>query len=306
MADPEVYIISHSSAESHSRCEWAHHYSYGYGVSLKEQAEHLQIGKCFHQVVAGYYGALKLGMGWEEARNAGREVWRQHMMERKYDLEVLSVVIDLFDKYAGYYNHKEWEILWVEEYMEYKVTDNIILNGEIDLVIRCKNRHSKHYGKLGIVDHKTCFNFMTQNELGTHSQIPKYIFAMNMMDIFGETIQFGIINQIRWRSVKDVNKLFSRLELDHNEVKEANFINEYIKQCKRIIPKKQLPDPYFWKDVSNRTTIKDICKYCDYSALCIEELEGTDSTRTMEAFYAKKDYSYRAARKRVNGKPIEG
>lgn len=303
-SESKMHVISHSNAESHSRCEWAHHYGYGYNITPKETADHIQIGKLFHEMAAGYYDALKQGFKYPDAVQAGQIIWQQALLTKKYNLEVCNLVIELYNKYVAYFDFNEWEILWVEEYIEYQVSDNVILNGEIDLVIRDKRRSSPTRGKLGIVDHKTCYNFMTQKELGTHSQIPKYIFAVNMMKIFDEPITFGLINQVRWREVKDVNKLFSRLTLEPSEIKQAAFINEYLKQCREVVKKNELPDPYFWKDLSKRTTIKDICKYCDFNQLCVEELEGGTGKRTMQAYYKKKDYSYRAARERVNGKPI--
>lgn len=300
-----MYVISHSDAEQHSRCEWAHHYSYGYNITPKQQAEHLQLGHSFHEIIAGYYRGLRDGENYDDSVDAGLLIHQQQVKDKKYDMTVLGTVIELYNKYVEYYNPDEWEILWVEEYMEYQVTDNLILNGEIDLVVRAKT--GKLYGQIGVVDHKTCYNFMTNKEIGTHSQIPKYVFALNRMKIFDQKITFGILNQIRWREVKNIDKLFSRIVLTEqnnmSEVKQANFINEYIKQANRIIPKRNLPDPYFWKDSSNRTTIKDICKYCDFQSLCVEELEGKNSDLTRRVYFSVKDLSYRQNRTRVNGKP---
>lgn len=297
------YIVSHSDAEQHSRCEWAHHYSYGFNLVPKKMPEHLQRGDMGHKVLAGYYRAVRDGYNWDDACEAGRAAWRECLKTGKYDFEIADEVLKIFEAYVEYYHPNEWEIIWVEEYIEYQVTDNFVLNGEIDLVIRDKRR-GKFFGKLGIVDHKWSFNFMTAKEVETHSQIPKYMFACNQMDLFGEEIQFGLINELRWRSVKNVSDMFAREPLEPSEIKQAAFIAEYIKQCNRIVPKRNLEDPVYWKEHSGRTTIKDICRSCDFVTPCVEELNGKSPDTTLKVYFTQKDHSYREQRTRVNGKPI--
>lgn len=302
--ETDKLIVSHSEAELHSRCEWAHHYAYGYNLTPKETAEHIQLGSLVHQMFAGYYQAIRDGAEKDEAIKAGHWVWQKAVIEKEYDLDICNRGLELFDKYVQYFNHKEWEILWVEEYTEYLVADKFILNGELDLVVRAKT--GKLFGQIGVVDHKICYNFMTKDAIGTHSQIPKYVHILNKLQVFDQPITFGIINQIRWRSVSDVNKMFSRVVIGENdltEVKTANFIAEYLKQAERIAEKRALGDPSLWKGKSARTTIKDICKYCDFSDPCIEELEGRNPATTLKVYFKQKDLSYRKNRTRVNGKP---
>lgn len=300
----EVFIISHSDQESRSRCEWAHHYGYGYRLTPKKQQEHTQIGLCGHEMLAGYYTALKNSEPWEDAVEAGLEVWQEIIRTNKYDYDAIAKAKKLYDRYVEAFDPWEWEILWVEEYMEYQLTDELILNGVIDLVVRAKTGRLK--GQIGVIDHKFVLNFMMDGEVETHAQTPKYAYCLNRLGIFDKPITFTVLNQVRYREMKNPSDdmLFARYVLTGDRLTEtlqASFINEHIKQSKRIMELRRLEDPYFWKDHSGRTTIKDICKWCDYRLLCVRELKGLSIETESKVQYKKRDLSYRDKRVRVNG-----
>lgn len=300
----EVFIVSHSDQESRSRCEWAHHYGYGYQLVPKKLQFHTALGLCLHEMLAGYYTALKNGEPWEDAVDAGLDVWFEIVRTVKYDYDVTPKAKELYERYTEAFNPWEWEILWVEEYMEYQLTDELILNGVLDLVVRAKTGKLK--GQIGVVDHKVVLNFMTEGEVETHSQLPKYAFCLNRLGIFDKPVTFGILNQIRRRDMKDPSDdmLFARYVLTGDrftETLQTSFINEHIKQSKRIMELRRLEKPYFWKDYSNRTTIKDICKWCDFRLLCVRELKGLSIETEKRVQYKKRDLSYRENRVRVNG-----
>lgn len=300
----EKYIISHSEAELHSRCEWAHRYGYGYTLTPKTTNDFLQTGSLGHELLQGYYEGLRDGMNFDDAYARGFDVWKNAIAEKKYDLKICNRVLKYYNLYTDFFHPDEWEIFWVEEYMEYSVTDEFILNGQIDLVVRAKS--GPLFGRMGVVDHKWVYNFTNDNALGTHSQLPKYVYALNKLDIFPQKLDFAIINQIRWRDIENIKSPadhFSRLVLQNerlSEFKQASFMNEYLKQAKRIAEKRNL-EPKYWEDHSARTTIKDICKYCDFADLCIQELEGGDIRTSMKVHFAQRDLSYRDERKRING-----
>lgn len=294
--------ISHSEAELHSRCEWAHRLNYGYGIVSNQPNKHLDIGTAFHEMVAAFYEGVKAGDNWDDCYDRGMEVYKSFFASEKIDKiipEYVNIAFLCFERYVEHYNFKEWEIYWVEQYIEVPVDHAVKLNGVIDLVALIKT--GRHRGRLAVIDHKSCFNFMDPNSVGTHSQIPKYVWAVNELKKFDKKVTLGIINQVRWREIKipTPEKVFRRIEIfgdDLTQTKQESFIEEYKKQAHRIHTKRMLPIAA-WERHSTRTTIKDICKYCDYAKPCITELEGRNPSLTLSVYFTPKDLTYREQRK---------
>jgi hypothetical protein len=209
------------------------------------------------------------------------------------------VVIDpLYDRYVEYYHPREWEVLAAEEYFEFPIDDKeeIILNFAIDLAIRQRGK-GKYAGDVGIVDHKAVGNFLTNNELAMHTQLPKYIYAANQLGLFGGNIKFGILNQVRYKAPQkfDASKTFARVILEPSVARQENMIKEHLKTARHIVRKRKMPVTEV-REEATKTLIKDICKWCDYRSPCDQELEGNDPSQTLAVFFKPRDYSYREGR----------
>ncbi len=285
--------ISHSEVESYSRCQKAHLFSYGMGLTSIEPNVFLQTGNAFHELAEIYYKALKAGAEGTEAFIEANTHYMSLVLSGKYETEFLNTAHRLFKDYVDFYDWREWEVLMVEGYFEFPLTDEITFNGHIDLVVRFKN--GPHVGKLGVVDHKTGLNFMNQVQVDMHSQIPKYIYVLNSLPLFDQSVKVGVINQARWRKVTNPIDQFSRREITPTALEQDNIIKNHIKWCNRIVERRKFPI-HDWHEEATLTEIKDICKFCDFATPCKEERAGKDSSTTLMNYFRPRDTTYREQR----------
>lgn len=301
-----VETVSDSEIGQVTRCQMAHFFGYGMSITPKVASSYLQVGLVFHEMMAAYYQNLKDGENWDDACDAGYLAGTMALMENRYFAEYVETATRMFEEYVQKSDGLEWEVVAVEEAIEYLLDDEVALIGVVDLVVRIKRASKeilKKYpdivGKLAIVDHKSCYNFWTKKERMMHVQLPKYIFAANRTKQFGdELIEYGIIHMVRTRS--DAKQLFERDVIKPSLQRQVNIVNDHIKAAKRlIIPLRKLPLP-LWEMNAVRTTNKDICKNCDFINLCDRKLEGVSTYEIIaeiRTYFKKRDLKYREERK---------
>ncbi len=301
--------VSPSEVNTYNRCETAHRFGYGHELSPLNVSDPLQIGLCFHEGAAEFYSSLnKFRAGElddiEDCRWLANLQMERSLADFRYWEENVLAAKDAFNKYLDIIDTLEWEVLAVEDYVEYPVSDEINLHGVIDLAVRIKRAPAdKKYleGKVVLVDHKTCYNFFTYAELRLHAQLPKYVFIANKTMRYGEKVHGAIVNQIRWRH--DARDKVRRSYIDGEDLtyeKQVNLVNEHVKTANRILERRHLPLSQ-WKDKATRVIDnKDICGKCDFADLCELEVNGASPNRMrteIETYYQRKDLSYRETRK---------
>lgn len=304
--------VSDSEVSQHNRCERAHLYGYGYGLSPKRESDPLEIGKLFHEMIAAYNVACQSYMAggeivdWEDCVDAGlAEGIKACFKENRYREDIHEIAQDCYLRFV-YEDTLDLDIIAVEDYIEYQLSDTVVMNGVIDLVARVREvkRNAPKWlkdlkGKLVIIDYKTCYNFFTLNELTMHVQIPKYVLAANRTNRYGEKIEGAIISQIRWR---DNARQISKLDpVDIDPMRITGIVDEHLKTAERIIEKRQTVPPYDWGHLVTRTLNKDICKNCSFLDLCNAELRGDSKVAIEQQInhdFKPRDTSYRKNRKK--------
>lgn len=299
--------VSPSEVEQAGRCETAHFFGNGLEISPLWASPPLQTGNALHELLAAYYEARQKRLDYDTAFDKAMEAGGLALSQNKYFAEHMLTAKQTFERYveSGEADYLEWEIVAVEYYLEYEISDGIAINGAIDLVVRILraskemlNEHPDIVGKLAIVDHKSCYNFWTAKEVMMHVQIPKYIFAVNQSKEFGgEKIEYGIINMIRTRS--DAKQVVSRKIVKPTLKRQTNVINEHLKVSQKIIARRHMSMDR-WASVAEKVLAKDICGKCDFAGPCNLLLEGaSETTFKMEITqqFRPKDTRYREERK---------
>lgn len=299
--------VSSSEVDTFSRCQTAHRFGYGHLFSPLRLSDPLQIGLCFHEGAAAFYNSLNSYRAGElqdveDCRWAAHIAMERSLADSRYFEENVEIARSCFDKYLDNIDTLEWEIIAVEDYVEYPVSDEVNLHGVIDLAVRIKRAPPEYrhlIGKVVLVDHKTCYNFFTWQELRMHSQLPKYVFIANQSNRYGEKVYGAIVNQIRWRhDARDKVRRSYIADDDLTELKQRNLVIEHIKTAEQIIARRNLPLSQ-WRDESTRSLNKDICKSCDFVDLCELEISGASANRfraEVDAYFQRKDLSYRETR----------
>jgi hypothetical protein len=299
------YNISHSEVDLYTRCQQAHLYNYSYGLVATKAVSHVQKGTVLHKLLEVYYEQIRLGNGFEDGYDAGLSWYAKAVAEKLYPIDILNHAKRIFDKYVDHYDPREWEVLDAEGYYEYRATLEITFNFSPDLIVRQKRRSNKYYGQIGVIDHKSSMNFLTYWETIQHTQLPKYIYALNMLDMYnGEQITHGVLNQLRTREMVeyDPEKWFNRFERDWPVKHQEGIFAEYLKVAKKIAARRAIPVAELKGDWTTKTLQKDVCKFCDYVQPCNEELRGSSTVATtLRVYFKEKDLSYRTERKLKNG-----
>lgn len=308
----EKKTFSSSEADSVNRCLRAHYWAYGEGLEKIDKAKPLQVGSALHEFLEEYYLFL---MKYHRDDYNGPEYYeviedielnkfQKMLVESRYKGEHIIAARDAFTRYVDEVDPWEWEIIAVEDYIEYQLSDNVLINGVIDVVARLKKlpkkdmeKHGDLIGKLVVIDHKSCYNFYTYKEYKLNSQLPKYQFAANKLMKYGEPIEAVIINQVRTR--EDAKEKYTRTILRPSEIRQIKIVDQHLKAAEARLELKNLPLDQ-WRDKAQMTLIKDVCRYCDFFVLCDLELDDAKESQIrsfMLGEYKKRDTSYRDNRK---------
>lgn len=301
--------ISPSEGDTFNRCEMAHYFNNGLGIVSRDGGGISELGSLGHEMLAAFYRARKDGANFDDAAEFGRQIHDDLMMEkpRKFRLEYFNQILPLYEFYVKHMNYKEWEILEVEKYysITYPVSHpltgaeiEIRVHGLVDLLYRPLSKTAKAYGKLVVGDHKFVFNFLNIKQLLLQSQVPKYIKMINDLQIYNETIEWGCLNQVRYRELKEPKypDLIYRDYRKYPKKRLDNIMNEHFKTSFKIDERRKLPIA-LWPKVATRTLMKDVCKWCDFARLCDTEMDGGNTTTEMAVHFEPKDVTYREMRK---------
>jgi hypothetical protein len=280
--------ISNSEVATWLACKRQYYYEFDLNLEPKSGSSALDNGTLLHEVLAFYYDGLKAGLSHAQAV----EVARKHLMTfmatvGMYELDTIMKVDKLLQGYWDYYQgDPDWEILEVEKSYELPISPSFTFAMRLDLLVRVRST-----GKVLLVDHKTAYNFWSQDDMELNPQFPKYIGALRANGIY---VDGAILNQIRTRSIKNptTDQLFKRAPYKPTPAKINEAMKEQVISSQEIAQWRELPLEVR-KDRAVRVLQKaGVCKWCNVKSLCLSEYDGGDITTAIQNDYRQNTYGY--------------
>ena len=278
--------ISNTEVNSWLACRRQYYYAYGMSLEPKKPSAYLTKGILFHLALEGFYTGLKDGLDVEGAVNRGTNSLLPYVSDPMTLESALQAQL-LYVNYCAHYaetDNAQWTILAVEQTQDLPLNDEFSMPFKFDLLV--KERAS---GKVGLVDHKTTYDFWSPDAHALNGQFPKYLGAMRGN---GFKIDFCMLNEVRTRQLKDKSPvgLFKRTRYTPSEAKVKQALFEHIIASREITSFRAQPLETQDK-LGLRTLNTQLCKFCPMKSLCISEFDGGDITFLKVADYQPNSYN---------------
>lgn len=223
------------------RCQAYFYWKYVRDLEPKTKAPALIFGTAMHLALAAWYEALRKGESFDTRCSAALLVFReameserdQYFDEEKYDDDLIRGQI-LLQAYAVEYPNELWEVLAIEEPVEFVFPNGDKFTGRVDLVVRNNDR-------VYIVDHKTTgWSIVSLSRyLTVSSQATGYIWLWNTAKpypvhgiIFNILRQYKQTNEFRqilvMKSDEDIERFKRESAKTLNSIAEAVSDPKYI------------------------------------------------------------------------------
>jgi hypothetical protein len=246
----------------------------------------LRSGILGHSVLEKYYLAKRAELSHDECVQEGMGVLAAYMLHP--DVEVYSIVLKRFLEYAEHYKNEPFRTLDVEGTYTTPLSNGIEYALTLDLLVEYTSGEWK--GKQVLIDHKWTSDYWSANAVDMLPQIPKYLHTLRKL---GSTADFGIINQIRYRKMKDgytTDKIFRRSPVTPTPERIANIVRIQEKVTHIIRQRKIFPD--LWESEAVQTIYRQQCDNCFFTIPCQIELDGRDPRPTLDAMFEQNTYGY--------------
>lgn len=286
LGDATMRRISNSEVSTWLSCQRKYYYEFDLNLEPNQQGSALSRGVLFHDVLAIYYSALKDGIKHDDAVIVARRHLQSYLANTSFAMETVTEVDRLLHGYWNFYKgDPDWEILDVERGYDLALTNEYEYSLRFDLLIR--NRKT---GEIILVDHKTAYDFWSEDDLALSPQFPKYIGSLRAN---GVHVDKAILNQVRTRSIKNPSpeQLFRRTVDKPSLAKIQNAMREQVIVSEQIVKHRSLPLEVRAAN-SVRTLNKQVCKYCDAKPLCMSEYDGGDVTHMIANDFKQRTYGY--------------
>jgi len=275
---------SHSQIDTFAECERKHFYRYAKKLESKTDNDSLVRGNVVHKVLAEYYLMRKLGHDHQESMEHAVPFIQTTLDEYHpfdpYEMK-LNIVNLLFWYWQTYAADNDWKIIQVE--IEYKVPlipDVFELPVVIDLIVEDKVRG------LGIVDHKTCYDFFNVDKVDMDPQLPRYVAAVLELGMKPDFIMF---NELRYRDTKenkaDPTGRFRRTPVPLTSNRVVTVMREHLMAARRIEQLKNMGNEEWEQHVIRNYAA---CRSCNFKDLCDADLNGRDTVITELSFYRER------------------
>jgi hypothetical protein len=279
---------SHSETEAFRMCERRHFYGYGLRIRGKRTSVALARGSLGHEVLAAYYGNCREGGNFREAKSIayGHLATRLTELEEDYPSDKLRE--DLTFCFKDYFKLAEREfdrieVVAVEESFSVRINEFFTLPFIVDVILR-------YDGILEAWDHKFVWDFFNPNVVDLSPQLPLYYAGLSMLGYPPVRVRY---NEIRYRATKEITadptKRINRPAPRVSPTRVLTTMEEHIRIGQRIFDLKQLGLEE-WENQIVRAGNNQVCRNCDFSKLCIAELNGEDRNQ----FYIGVDYIERS------------
>lgn len=278
--------ISNSEVGTWTTCKRKYYFAFDLKLEKIERGEALSRGVIGHEVLESYYGILAEGHSHEDAKHIAATKLTEIMTRPGSDMKLCLSLKTLLDRYWDYYQgHPDWEILEVESSYDLPMTNDFTMPMRLDLLIRIKST-----GKIYILDHKFCYDFWSYHQIALSPQFAKYVAGLRYD---GKQIDGCILNQIRYRSMKDQDpaKYFKQEVVVPSNAKIRNVVREHIVVSQEIVEHRSKP-PGIREALSVHVLNTMICKGCDFKDICASELDGGETEFLIQNEYQTNTYDY--------------
>ena len=214
--------ISHSRVDGYLLCRRKDFYGYTLGLRRISESDSLAFGSAVHTVLETFYAEiLKLGGSGKTsvvqkkqraafgraalaALDKVKDLYSTGGFEDSDRFPSLKRTIERYLEEAEPFVKKGYRVMAVEKKfaLEYDPDTESQFNFIIDLILEDPQ------GYYVIVDHKTTYDFYSDEAIEIQGQIPKYIGAMRGL---GYKVGYGIYNQIRTRPLVGTKMLKAEL-----------------------------------------------------------------------------------------------
>lgn len=284
---PDMRRISNSELATWTTCQRKYYYEFDLGLEPRVTGGALGRGVLLHSTLAEYYERLKAKATHEDAVKDARSHLLAAMQSNEYAIDTVTEVDRLLKGYWDYYQGDwDWEILEVEKSYDLNMEEGLYdYSLRLDLLVRVRST-----GAVVLVDHKTAYNFWSQDDLSLNPQFPKYLGTLRAN---GVHVDYALLNQIRTRSLKnpDYSDLFQRTECRPSRAKVGNSLREQVIGSRQIVEHRNKPLALRESSVV-RVLNKQVCGWCSVKELCLSEFDGGDISTAIQANFKPRTYGY--------------
>jgi RecB family exonuclease len=280
-----VRKISNSEVATWLQCKRKYFYEYILDLEPKVLSAALTKGNILHAVLEAYYLEKMDGSSEDECRAAGNAVVTRLASQPGVDILELAKARDLAMAYFDHYMEADtdrYEIVAVETKFAVPMIEDVFsLAGTIDAIFL-----DKEDGTHVPVDHKSSYNFWTDEQAGISGQFVKYFYALGER---GFNVKRFMINQLRTRELKPGNELFRRSWVRPTDTRIRNVIAQHVQVGSEIMEYRR--DPV--KAAAIPIFDKYLCSNCPFLSLCDSDSNGAPIEYMIEAeFQKKQSYGY--------------
>jgi hypothetical protein len=238
-----------------------------------------------HAFLEEYYLAKMDGFPEDERRNAVQLLANRMAIDPSIDMLELMKTRDLVLGYLDHWAEKDderYEVLAVETKFSVPMIDDIFsLAGTIDVIFR-----DLEDGSIVPVDHKSSYNFWTDDQAGISGQFLKYIYALRAQ---GHNVKRFMINQLRTRELKPGNELYRRTWIRPTDNRIRAAIAQHVQVGSEIMEFRK--DPI--KEAAIPIYDKYGCANCPFFQVCDSDTEGANTDHLIASEYQKRvNYGY--------------
>lgn len=277
--------ISNSEVNTWLHCRRRYYYEYILDLEPKAFSDPLANGILVHSILESYYIAKQDELSEEDCREAAMTPLKYAANASGANLENIvkmrNLALAYFEKYAE--EDERFEVMAVETEFSVPIIEGengFALAGTIDVVFS-----DRETGDIIPVDHKSSYNFWTDDQASITGQFVKYVYALRAK---GFNVDRFMINQLRTREVKN-GDLFRRMYVRPTEPRIRSVVAQHVNAGAEIME--------FRKDPVKERTIpiydKFGCSSCSFFQVCNSDAEGTSTDVLLATeFQTKQHYGY--------------
>lgn len=283
-------FISNSEIASWLQCRKKYYYEYVLDLEPKKQSDAINKGVLIHAMLEGYYAGKSLGWSDNECRDASMEPLMIAAQAEFSDMVELGIVRELVMTYFNHYMEADdarYRVHAVETKMKADLSDDFAMVGTVDLIWQ-----DSVDGRYLMVDHKSSYNFWTDEQAAISGQFVKYAYLGRDA---GLDVKGVMVNQIRTRPLKTptAEMLFKRAWVLPSDIKIRNVMKQHIQASGEIT---EFRNAEAWKyNAAVPIYDKYICSNCPFLPLCDSESNGAPIAYQIQADYRQRTgYGYNA------------
>ena len=277
--------ISHSEAAGFTLCERKHYYAFGEKLQGIHTSEALTRGQLGHLLMEAFFREYQNSYDFDKALEVMGAKSSELLGKDLKNIKVIVYLLTVINGFLNYYKDQilQWKIIHVEK--EFKIElKEFDYHFTPDLIVEIK-------GELVIVDHKFIYDFYSDDLIQMLPQIPRYIGGLRALGI---PVQRGLYAFLRYRDIKQdgPGNRFDLRPCNPNEHRVQNSFKDLILTVEPIKRFREMGLENWHANV-RRTADEKICeRMCDFTALCVAELNGDSGNLIRELQYKESIYGY--------------